>query len=78
MFDSSYRRARFKVKLLCVREGYKKRGRALAKLPCNEDTKWDQRAKVKQIQEGGNNTKYFHLIANGKHRKKRIYQLEKR
>jgi hypothetical protein len=31
---------------------------------------------VKHIQEGGNNTKYFHLITNGKHRKKRIFQLE--
>jgi hypothetical protein len=31
---------------------------------------------VKYIQEGGNNTKYFHLIANGKHRKKKIFQLE--
>jgi hypothetical protein len=35
-----------------------------------------QRAEVKYIQEGGDNTKYFHLIANGKHRKKKIYQLE--
>jgi hypothetical protein len=26
--------------------------------------------------EGDNNTKYFHLIANGKHRKTRIFQLE--
>jgi hypothetical protein len=28
------------------------------------------------IQEGGDNKKYFHLIASGKHRKKRIFQLE--
>jgi hypothetical protein len=28
------------------------------------------------VQEGGNNMKYFHLIANGKYRKKRISQLE--
>ena len=41
-----------------------------------EETKWAQRAKVKYIQEGGNNTKYFHLVANGKHRKKKILQLE--
>jgi hypothetical protein len=41
-----------------------------------EETKWAQRAKVKYIQEGGDNTKYFHLIANGKHRKKKIFQLE--
>ena len=31
---------------------------------------------MKHIQEGGNNTKYFHLIANGKHRKKKFFQLE--
>jgi hypothetical protein len=31
---------------------------------------------VRHIQEGGNNTKYFHLIANVKHRKKKIFQLE--
>jgi mannosylglycoprotein endo-beta-mannosidase len=46
------------------------------KLRQDEETKWAQRAKVKHIQEGGNNTKYFHPIANGKHRKKRIFQLE--
>jgi hypothetical protein len=38
--------------------------------------KWAQRAKVKNVQEGGNNTKYFHLVANGKHRRKKIFQLE--
>jgi hypothetical protein len=48
----------------------------LAKLRRAEETKWAQRAKVKHVQEGGNNTKYFHLIANGKHRKKKIFQLE--
>ena len=42
----------------------------------SEEAKWAQRAKVKHIQEGGDNTRYFHLIANGKHRKKRIFQLE--
>jgi hypothetical protein len=43
----------------------------LAKLRREEESKWAQRAKVKHIQEGGENTKYFHLIANGKHRKKK-------
>jgi hypothetical protein len=43
----------------------------LAKLRRDEETKWAQRAKVKHIQQGGNNTKYFHLIANGKHRRKK-------
>jgi hypothetical protein len=42
----------------------------------DEETKWVQHAKVKHIQEGGDNTKYFHLIANGKHRKKKFFQLE--
>jgi hypothetical protein len=48
----------------------------LATLRREEEAKWAQRAKVKYIQQGGNNTKYFHLIANGKHRKKKIFQLE--
>jgi exonuclease III len=48
----------------------------LAKLRRDEESKWAQRAKVKHIQEGGDNTKYFHLIANGKHRRKKIFQLE--
>ena len=39
------------------------------KLRREEETKWAQRAKVKHVQEGGNNTKYFNLFANGKHRK---------
>jgi hypothetical protein len=42
----------------------------------DEETKCAQRAKVKHVQEGGNNTKYFHLIVNGKHGKKKIFQLE--
>jgi mannosylglycoprotein endo-beta-mannosidase len=49
---------------------------AVAKLRRDEESKWAQRAKVKHIQEGGDNTKYFHLIANGKHRRKKIFQLE--
>jgi hypothetical protein len=48
----------------------------LNKLRREEEIKWAQRTKVKYIQEGGENTKYFHLIANGKHRKNKIYQLE--
>ena len=45
----------------------------IARLRRDEEAKWAQRAKVKYIQEGGGNTRYFHLIANGKHRKKRIF-----
>lgn len=41
-----------------------------------EEIKWLQRAKTKRILEGDRNTKYYHLIANGKHRKTRIFQLE--
>jgi hypothetical protein len=48
----------------------------LGKLRRDEDSKWAQRSKVKHIQEGGDNTKYFHLIANGKHRRKKKIQLE--
>ena len=40
-----------------------------------EESKWPQREKVKHVQKGGNNMKYFHLIANGKHRRKKIFQL---
>ena len=47
------------------------------KLRREEETKWAQRAKVKHVQEGGNNTKYFHLIANGKHRKKKNFSSNK-
>jgi hypothetical protein len=48
----------------------------IAKLRRHEEAKWAQRAKVKHIQEGDNKTKYFHLIANNKHRRKNIFQLE--
>jgi hypothetical protein len=58
------------------RQMKKKADEDLAKLRTDQETKWAQRAKVRHIQEGGNNTKYFHLIANRKHRKKKIFQLE--
>ncbi|WVZ96120.1 hypothetical protein U9M48_041796 [Paspalum notatum var. saurae] len=41
-----------------------------------EEIKWYQRAKVKNLLEGDANTKFFHLIANGKHRKTRIFNLD--
>jgi hypothetical protein len=50
----------------------------LANLRRQEESKWAQRAKVKFIQEGGHNTKFFHLIANGKHRRKKIFNLNKK
>jgi hypothetical protein len=45
----------------------------LSNLRREEESKWAQRAKVKYVQEGGNNSKYFHLIANGKHRRKKKF-----
>jgi hypothetical protein len=58
------------------REALKKANKIISKLRRDEETKWAQRAKVRHIQEGGNNTRYFHLIANGKHRKKKKNHLE--
>jgi hypothetical protein len=57
-------------------EEMKEANEQIAKLRRVEEIKWAQRAKVKHVQEGGNNTKYFHLIASGKHRMKKIFQLE--
>jgi mannosylglycoprotein endo-beta-mannosidase len=34
------------------------------------------KSEIKTLLEGDTNTKYFHLVANGKHRKTRIFQLE--
>jgi hypothetical protein len=48
----------------------------LAELLQEEELKWYQRAKVKHLLEGDVNTKYYHLLANGRHRKNRIFQLE--
>ena len=47
----------------------------IAQLLREEEIKWYQRAKTKELLEGGSNTKYFQLIANGKHRKTRIFQI---
>ena len=45
----------------------------LTELLREEELKWYQRAKVKHLLEGDANTKYFHLLANGRHRKTRIF-----
>jgi hypothetical protein len=42
----------------------------LAKLLREEEIKLYQRAKVNDVLLGDNNTKYFQMIVNGKHRKK--------
>jgi hypothetical protein len=48
----------------------------LAQLLREEEIKWCQRAIVKELLEGDSNIKYFQLIASGKHRKTRIFQLQ--
>ena len=48
----------------------------LAELLREEEVKWYQRAKTKGLLQGDANTKYFHLVASGKHRKSRIYHLQ--
>jgi hypothetical protein len=48
----------------------------LAKLLCEEEIKYYQRAKVTDVLLGDNNTKYSQMMANGKHRKKRMFSLD--
>jgi hypothetical protein len=48
----------------------------LAKLLREEEIKFFQRAKVIDVLLGDNNTKYFQMVANNKHRKKRIFSLD--
>ena len=48
----------------------------LAHLLREEEIKWFQREKTRDLLEGDNNTKYFQMVANGKRRKTRILILE--
>jgi hypothetical protein len=48
----------------------------LAGIMREEEVRIFQRAKVNNLLEGDDNTKYFHLVANGKHRRQCIYSLE--
>jgi hypothetical protein len=57
------------------REELKLANEKINKLRSGEEINWIERAKVKYVKEEGNNTKYFILITNGKHREK-IFQLE--
>jgi len=41
-----------------------------------EELKWYQRAKIRNLLEEDANTKYFHLVASDKYRKTRIFHLE--
>jgi hypothetical protein len=47
----------------------------LAGLLREEELKWYQRSKAQSILEGNLNTRYFHGIASGRHRRKRIQYL---
>ena len=48
----------------------------LIKLLWEEELRFYQRAKATDVLLGDNNTRYFQMIANGKHRKKHIFSLE--
>jgi hypothetical protein len=41
-----------------------------------EELKWFQRAKTTKLLKGDSNTMYFHMVANRKRRKTRIFRLE--
>ena len=51
------------------------KSRLIQLLP-KEEIKWYQRGKTLKLLFGDMNTKYFHLVANRKHRKTRIFKLE--
>uniref|UniRef100_A0A8R7RBS2 Reverse transcriptase domain-containing protein n=1 Tax=Triticum urartu TaxID=4572 RepID=A0A8R7RBS2_TRIUA len=48
----------------------------VARLLREEEIKYYQRSKADFILMGDSNTRYFQLVANGRHRKKRIYSLQ--
>jgi hypothetical protein len=48
----------------------------LMQLLREEEIKWYQRSKANKLLQGDSNTRYFHLVANGKRRKSHIFQLE--
>jgi hypothetical protein len=47
----------------------------IARLLRKEEIKWYQLSKCQFILEGDANTRYFHSVANGRHRKKLIHSL---
>ena len=47
----------------------------MAGLLREEELRWYQRSKAQFILEGDVNTRYFHSLANGRHRKKLIHSL---
>jgi len=48
----------------------------LTKLLREEEIYWLQRSKATKLLQGDDNTKYFLLVANGRHKKMKIAQLE--
>ena len=46
--------------------------RQLTKLLREEEIYWLQRSKATNLLQGDDNTKYFHMVANGRHRKTKI------
>jgi hypothetical protein len=48
----------------------------LTKLLRKEEIYWFQRFKATKLLQWDDNTKYFHMVANGKHRKTKIVQVE--
>ena len=48
----------------------------IARLLHEEEIKWYQRSKADSLVQGDDNTKYFQMLANGRHRKKRIFALD--
>jgi mannosylglycoprotein endo-beta-mannosidase len=47
----------------------------LASMLHEEELKWYQQLKAKFLLEGDSNTRYFHGVANGRHKKKHIHSL---
>ena len=48
----------------------------LVSLLREEEIKWYERAKAKTLLYGDDNTRFFHIVANGKHSKQHIFILD--
>ena len=48
----------------------------IARFLREEEIKWYQRCKADSLVQGDDNTKYFQMLANGRHRKKHIFALD--
>jgi len=48
----------------------------LSEMHREEELYWFQRSKATRLLQGDTNTRYFQLVANGRHRRTRIFQLE--